>query len=434
MDTYSVSPSGNFYIHYNLSGPDAPNQSDANDNGIPDYVDEVGIAADYSDSILVDVLGFLPVNHDDNQVYDIYIEDMGQGYYGVNYLDTDILGNHTGTSYIIIDNEYEEGEYYTIGIDGMRTTVAHEYFHAIQRSYRLQFNASTKFLYEMSSTWIEDIVYPNIDDYINDGWTLSFFNNPEQDISDTDGYSIALYAHYLTSVIGNDDDLDNSIIKQIWEQFSIVNNGHSSINTILVNNYSTNFINTWIDFCTRNLYNGYYSDMNNVFYYYSDQINASPIVIDNLYHLNSTININQSLSSESIIIKAFEPSSDFFINIDNLNENIMGNIVFQLQNSANILSIEDLNYSYLEQEIDKIYLFLGSQQESDIDFNLSVYDYSFGDINQNYFINIVDIIYIVNYLFNNIELTNFQFVLADLNIDGIISVLDIVEIVDLIMN
>ena len=434
MDTYSVSPSGNFYIHYNLSGPDAPNQSDANDNGIPDYVDEVGIAADYSDSILVDVLGFLPVNHDDNQVYDIYIEDMGQGYYGVNYLDTDILGNHTGSSYIIIDNEYEEGEYYTIGIDGMKTTVAHEYFHAIQRSYRLQFNASTKFLYEMSSTWIEDIVYPNIDDYINDGWTLSFFNNPEQDISDTDGYSIALYAHYLTSVIGNDDDLDNSIIKQIWEQFSIVNNGHSSINTILVNNYSTNFINTWIDFCTRNLYNGYYSDMNNIFYYYSDQINASPIIIDNFYHLNSSININQSLSNESIIIKAFEPSSDFFINIDNLNENIMGNIVSQLQNSANILSIEDLNYSYLEQEIDKIYLFLGSQQESDIDFNLSVYDYSFGDINQNYFINIVDIIYIVNYLFNNIELTNFQFVLADLNIDGIISVLDIVEIVDLIMN
>ena len=97
MDTYSVSPSGNFYIHYNLSGADAPNQSDANDNGIPDYVDEVGIAADYSDSILVDVLGFLPVNHDDNQVYDIYIEDMGQGYYGVNYLDTDILGNHTGS-------------------------------------------------------------------------------------------------------------------------------------------------------------------------------------------------------------------------------------------------------------------------------------------------------------------------------------------------
>tara|TARA_Y100001970_G_scaffold8767_1_gene10169 strand:+ start:12737 stop:14041 length:1305 start_codon:yes stop_codon:yes gene_type:complete len=434
MDTYSVSPSGNFYIHYNLSGPDAPNQSDANDNGIPDYVDEVGIAADYSDSILVDVLGFLPVNHDDNQVYDIYIEDMGQGYYGVNYLDTDILGNHTGSSYIIIDNEYEEGEYYTIGIDGMKTTVVHEYFHAIQRSYRLQFNASTKFLYEMSSTWIEDIVYPNIDDYINDGWTLSFFNNPEQDISDTDGYSIALYAHYLTSVIGNDDDLDNSIIKQIWEQFSIVNNGHSSINTILVNNYSTNFINTWIDFCTRNLYNGYYSDMNNIFYYYSDQINASPIIIDNFYHLNSSININQSLSNESIIIKAFEPSSDFFINIDNLNENIMGNIVSQLQNSANILSIEDLNYSYLEQEIDKIYLFLGSQQESDIDFNLSVYDYSFGDINQNYFINIVDIIYIVNYLFNNIELTNFQFVLADLNIDGIISVLDIVEIVDLIMN
>ena len=434
MDTFSISPSGNFYIHYNLSGPDAPNQFDDNNNGVPDYIDEVGIAADYSDSILVDILGFLPVNHDDNQVYDIYIEDMGQGYYGVNYLDFDSMGNHTGSSYIIIDNEYEEGEYYTVGIDGMRTTVAHEYFHAIQRSYRLQFNASTKFLYEMSSTWIEDVIYPDIDDYIDDGWTLSFFNNPQQKISDTDGYSIALYAHYLNSVIGSEDDLDNSIIKQIWDQFSTVNNGHSSINTILVDNYSTSFMTTWIDFCTRNLYNGYYEDMDNSFYYYPDQINASPIIIDDFNDLSNSVILNELLDNESLIIKAFEPSTDFFINIDNLNENIIGNIVMEGQNLVNILPIGNLNYYYTDEEVDKIYLFLGSQQESNINFNLSVYNYDFGDVNQNNFINIVDIIYIVNYIFSSMELTTFQVTLADLNMDGIVSILDIIDIVNLIIN
>ena len=39
---------------------------------------------------------------------------------------------HTGSSYIKIDNKYEEGDYYTSGLDAMKVTVAHEYFHAIQ--------------------------------------------------------------------------------------------------------------------------------------------------------------------------------------------------------------------------------------------------------------------------------------------------------------
>ena len=45
----------------------------------------------------------------------------------------------------------------------------------------------------------------------------------------------------------------------------------------------------------------------------------------------------------------------------------------------------------------------------------------------------VDIIYIVNYIFNAIDLSDFQIILADLNTDGMISVLDIIEIVNIIM-
>ena len=436
-DTYSVSPSGNFYIHYDVEGSDAPNQIDNNDNGVPDYVDEVGIAADYSDSILIDILNFLPIEiHDDDQKYDIYLEDRQQGHYGINYLDSDSLGNHTGSSYIIIDNEYEEGEFYTTGIEAMKITVAHEYFHAIQRSYRLQYTLQTLFLYEMSSTWVEDVIYPDIDDYIDDGWLLSFYNNPEQNISSTDGYSIALYAHYLTTVIEGENNLESSIIKQIWEQFSTVNNAHSSINTILVNNYSTTFINTWLEFCKRNLYNGYYDNMDNGFYYYEDQINTMPITIDDFDYLSTSMTIDESLQDESIVINVFEPSSDFFINIENLNENVVGDIIIETQaieEPPYIMPIENLNYYYITEEIDKIYLLMGSDQESLLNFDLSVYPYTFGDINQNHFINVVDIIYIVNYIFNAIDLSDFQIVLADLNIDGMISVLDIIEIVNIIM-
>ena len=439
MDTYSVSPSGNFYIHYNLEGPDSPSQLDEDSNGIPDYVDEVGIASDFVENILVNTLNFLPIIHDDDQKYDIYIQDMGQGYYGVNYLDIDSLGNNTGSTYIVIDNEYEENEYYTTGIEAMKITVAHEYFHAIQRSYRTQFNSETLYLYEMSSTWIEDVIYPDIDDYIDSGWLFSFYNNPEQNISETDGYSIALYAHYLTSVIEGENNLESSIIKEIWQQFSIVNDAHYSINTILTNNYSTTFMNTWLDFCTRNLYNGYYDNMDNSFYYYNDQINAIPIIINNINDLTTSIEvINQSLEDDSIVIHAFEPSSDFFINIDNLNENILGNLVLEAEEIfgyplIHTIPIEDLNYHYIENEIGKIYLFMGSDYNSSLNFELSVHPYEFGDINQNNFINVVDIIYIVNYIFSSIDLSEFQIVLADLNLDDIISVLDITGIINIIM-
>ena len=439
MDTYSVSPSGNFYIHYNLEGPDSPSQLDEDSNGIPDYVDEVGIASDFVENILVNTLNFLPIIHDDDQKYDIYIKDMGQGYYGVNYLDIDSLGNNTGSTYIFIDNEYEENEYYTTGIEAMKITIAHEYFHAIQRSYRTQFNSETLYLYEMSSTWIEDVIYPDIDDYIDSGWLFSFYNNPEQNISETDGYSIALYAHYLTSVIEGENNLESSIIKEIWQQFSIDNDAHSSIDTILMNNYSTTFMNTWLDFCTRNLYNGYYDNMDNSFYYYNDQINAIPIIINNINDLTTSIEfINQSLEDDSIVIHAFEPSSDFFINIDNLNENILGNIVLEAEEIfgyplIHTIPIEDLNYHYIENEIGKIYLFMGSDYDLSLDFELSVHPYEFGDINQNNFINVVDIIYIINYIFSSIDLSEFQIVLADLNLDDIISVLDITGIINIIM-
>ena len=45
----------------------------------------------------------------------------------------------------------------------MKTTIAHELFHAVQRSYRDYVEGSGHaYFYEMSSTWIEDIIYPDI--------------------------------------------------------------------------------------------------------------------------------------------------------------------------------------------------------------------------------------------------------------------------------
>ena len=43
-DTYAPSPSGHFYIHYDLTGSAAPDSTDSDGNGVPDYIDEVEIS------------------------------------------------------------------------------------------------------------------------------------------------------------------------------------------------------------------------------------------------------------------------------------------------------------------------------------------------------------------------------------------------------
>ena len=131
--------SGNFLIHYDNipSSDDAPSLEDVNPfNGIPDYVEEVALIADLTRETLVDVMGFREEVPDEDGKYDIYIVNLGStssAAYGWNY--TDENDNIEGTSWVEIDNDYAESSYYTNGLEAMRVTVAHEFFHAIQRAY-----------------------------------------------------------------------------------------------------------------------------------------------------------------------------------------------------------------------------------------------------------------------------------------------------------
>ena len=49
----------------------------------------------------------------------------------------------------------------------MKISVAHEYFHAIQRSYKPNASENSDFLMELSSMWFEDIMVPDCNDYLS---------------------------------------------------------------------------------------------------------------------------------------------------------------------------------------------------------------------------------------------------------------------------
>ncbi len=96
-DTLAISPSGHFYIHFDITGSAAPDLTDSDSNGVPDYIDEVGIIADSAHHVLVNIMEWTEEPSDGEGGYDIYIMSYAAGVYGYNYKDN---GN---TSYLQID-------------------------------------------------------------------------------------------------------------------------------------------------------------------------------------------------------------------------------------------------------------------------------------------------------------------------------------------
>ena len=305
-DTFSISPSGHFYIHYDFSGFAAPDPQDLDGNNVPDYVDQVGIIADSARHVLIDVdmLGYASEPSDGSLgggdgKYDIYIMSYGAGSYGF------CVSEGAGKSYLKIDNDYvgHNSNFGQTPIEIMQISLVHEYFHAIQFGYSTSLHGNTYF-YEMTSMWFEDIMIPDGNDYL-DGWADPLLNNPTADFDTGNGYELALFGHYLSSFLdpkGVDNVLNSTIIREMWERYSNTDdNALSAVNYVLDGEkYNYTFIEAWTDFISRNIYNG----LDENFYYYSDQALIEPIATS-IVLLSTKTSFNMELDNKSAAIKSF---------------------------------------------------------------------------------------------------------------------------------
>ena len=252
-----VSLSGHFRVHYDLTGSKAVNPTDDDDNSVPDYIDEVIRTLDQTWALQVDSLGFKPPPTDGGlgggPEYDVYIVDLGRGgAYGYTYPE---MGGKTTHSYLELDNDYTDLIYsQTRGFDALHVTVAHEFSHGTQFGY-YQRNDSV-WWQEATSTWMEEVAYPEVDDYLQ--YVPSFLRSPEKSLdsgnrfsSDFHIYGASIFAHFLDQRYGR------FMIRAIWEELGRSENAHlENFDYVIRQEVKSNLAGAMSEFALWNYFTG----------------------------------------------------------------------------------------------------------------------------------------------------------------------------------
>ncbi|HLF91712.1 MAG TPA: MXAN_6640 family putative metalloprotease [Anaerolineales bacterium] len=223
-----------FLIHYTFEGRDAVASTDDNGNGVPEYIEAVSEAMELSWQVEIVQLGWAAPPSDKgiggDTRYDIYLEDIFDdgtaGFTDGGYRDTTVGDNpntpaietNASHSYISLDNDYRE---YSLlpPLDIMRVTAAHEFNHAIQFGY--DSDEPANWLWEATATWMEDMVYDDIND--QDYYLDAVFGSPHtcqvaegKEGLDDGGhwYGMWIFLRYISEHYGND------AIRAIWESLA----------------------------------------------------------------------------------------------------------------------------------------------------------------------------------------------------------------------
>ncbi len=248
------SPEGYFHIHFDTTGPEAVPPLDDDNDSIPDYVERIGLYCDSARAVYLDHMGFLPPPLDTTatNAYDIYL--LAISGYGATFPDAPADSPWTDyTSYIVIHcrmdfnlfhNDDPEGD--TVG--ALKVTSAHEYFHAVQLAYKYDLNDYLWFM-EASSTWMEEVVFPEVND--NQNYLPDFFSVPNVSLTSTIGnheYGAFVWPGFLYQRFGND------IIRKIWEAARY--NGALAANDSALASYGSNLSHAFAEFVIWNYFTG----------------------------------------------------------------------------------------------------------------------------------------------------------------------------------
>ncbi|NDC89953.1 MAG: hypothetical protein EB075_14345, partial [Bacteroidetes bacterium] len=190
-----LSPSGKFRLEFDDSGTHAVPMADLNANGIPDYVDRAGEYADESWRVMVDSLGYVDPLLPGSPYR---IRFLSQGSYGY----TEPSGS---TTFIVVHSTFDgfpqnddpDGD----RLGALKVTIAHELKHAIQyATSRWRGETGGVSWAEMDATMMEEVVYPQVNDYVSYTTSGSIFTSPTTSVPGA--YSMASFSLFYHERVG----------------------------------------------------------------------------------------------------------------------------------------------------------------------------------------------------------------------------------------
>lgn len=207
----------NFCVHWGTDPRHRPPAVDSQPNGLPDFVEAVLDAAATSHATENGSLGWRQPIPDGARggggQTDIYLADLEQGLFGYAAPDPGQSGR-SRSAYLVIDNDFRD--FGGSPLELMRVTMAHEYNHILHFAYD---TFQDLWLFEATATWIEDLVYPEINDYFN--FLGPFARKPQRPMAEPDGramklYGSAMWNHWLAAAHGP------VTVRRVWEVSPIV--------------------------------------------------------------------------------------------------------------------------------------------------------------------------------------------------------------------
>ena len=256
--TYT-SAAGHFKVHYAASGTDAPPPSDANSNGVPDWVETV--AATFENVYTgFGAMGYQAAPTPSGIAYDVYLLDLAPfKLYGETTSKSSIpTASHpyAYTSWIELDNNFSDSIYKPAiysPLQNLQVTAAHEYHHAIQYGYNYYFDV---WYAEATSTWLEDELYDSVNQLY--GYNPAWFTQSRLSLDipastvTGGGYGRWIFNRYLSEQYGS------AMIRAAWENVvSRPSSGGADIpmvpvlESVLLSMYSTSLGNDFLGFAKR---------------------------------------------------------------------------------------------------------------------------------------------------------------------------------------
>jgi hypothetical protein len=166
--------SRHFCVHWVAEGIDAPNLTDSDGDGVPNFVEQVLRIAGHVHEVENGKLGWREPKSDGHRggghgKTDVYLSQIGGELFGYAAPDR---GQATSEhriprrlhGYLVLDNDYSAFEFPgTNVVQDLQVTLAHEYNHILQFGYDA---FQDPWFAESTATWMEDQVYNGIDDYL----------------------------------------------------------------------------------------------------------------------------------------------------------------------------------------------------------------------------------------------------------------------------